>query len=100
VSQTIGCSTQDFPSRRYINAHPQAYTESQDATDVPLKPIDHGGQTCTGVFNPNEGFDNPGDLECGYGVCNKFKRCECKSGYTGPTCKVGDLMMYTCVNFI
>lgn len=92
-SQTIGCSTKEYPTRRYIDAHPHAYTESESDRLKPLKPIYHGGHKCTFMdqdqaINSDNLLTNKGSLECGYGVCDESKRCKCDKGYTGPTCKV------------
>jgi hypothetical protein len=89
ANQTIGCSTKRYPTRRYIQAHSQAYAEAAvGASTVPLQPIARGGQSCLGVTaSLNSASANIGDLECGKGYCNQHQRCVCDEGYTGPDCK-------------
>ena len=85
VKQIVGCSTKEHPSRHYIQAHNQLFTESIDPYLKPLKSIEKGGGKCRDISTENNLNSNN---ECGYGICNKHHKCQCQDGYVGPNCKV------------
>lgn len=75
-NHTIGCSTQNHPTKKFIDAHPYMYMSEHDK--VPLKPIQHGQGSCKV------------DSDCGsYGRCSTHLPhvCECLTkNFTGPHC--------------
>mmetsp|Transcript_16331 Transcript_16331/g.35295 ORF Transcript_16331/g.35295 Transcript_16331/m.35295 type:complete len:695 (+) Transcript_16331:213-2297(+) len=84
--QKVGCSTKERPTRKFIEAHEKKYM--QDGDVHPLKPIQHGGGTCSLTAPTKE----PLPKFCGgkaRGVCQsktKPSTCECLENWTGPHC--------------
>eukprot|EP01035_Chromulina_nebulosa_P018226 gene18226-23895_t len=79
-NHTVGCSTLTHPTKKYIKAHPELFTEPNTlaaANRLPLKSVMNGGMTCDPKRND----------QCGYGLCSLHQICVCNEGYTGPNCK-------------
>ena len=69
---TVGCSTTEYPSSRYIKGHKKLFMGEQDKE--PLKAISQGGDSCSS------------DDDCGQGTCNEQNICVCDSDFVGPNC--------------
>ena len=94
--QKVGCSTEERPTRRWIQGHEAHYKRDQD--NAPLLPIARGGAPCEAGAIPGSDDDVCG-LDIARGACvgafrnGKGKprgRCRCASGYAGPACAAPD----------
>ena len=70
-SQTIGCSTTDYPTSRYIKGHKKLFMGEHDTE--PLQPQIVGGALCEA------------HIDCGKGKCITGI-CECEKNWVGPNC--------------
>lgn len=77
-SQSLGCSTKDRPTKRFIEAHRMRYMTS--AQTSPLLPIKVGGASCQATSE----CGGPSRGTCAYGTC------KCMPGFTGPSCLAHD----------
>jgi len=74
-----GCSTEERPSKLFIQGHKERFMETGDKE--PLKDIFYGGGKCHS------------DSDCGglkHGSCSKRGVCECASGFAGSKCLAYD----------
>jgi hypothetical protein len=75
----LGCSPENRPTDVFIKGHAERYMES--GMKHPLEPVRQGGEVCSR------------DSDCGgleMGVCTSRGFCECKLGFTGPSCLAHD----------
>jgi hypothetical protein len=75
----VGCSPPRFPTADYIKGKADVFKSKGDKE--PLKPVAHGGASCSV------------DDDCGFGIC-KTRKCLCADNYTGPTCKVQTTVLF------
>ena len=91
---TLGCDTEEFPSREYIAGHEYRYMRGDPFSlhdKGPLKDrIKVGGGTCK--EDSDCGGTDKGQCAAFVGgffsTVKKGLRCECIEGFTGPYCKV------------
>jgi len=74
-SEKVGCSTDNRPTKRFIDGHVERYFDPYNGEKRPLKNVPKGGALCSK------------DADCFLGTCDKFKRCACPKDATGPLCQ-------------
>merc|ERR1712232_441216 len=79
--QKVGCSTPERPTRRYIQAHKKLYMKKGDKE--PLLPVPKGTGNCKRDVGGVSAETCGGPTR---GLCNAARKCECRSGWTGPHC--------------
>ena len=75
----LGCSPPHRPTKTWIEGHTDRYTDTGQRR--PLQDVNRGGGSCKK------------SKDCGgpkHGACTTKSVCECKEGWTGPTCLAHD----------
>ena len=82
-SEKIGCSTDNRPTKRYIEGHRDRYFDPYNSEKKPLKDVPSGGGACKSDSDCAAGV-------VGGGTCQgppRKKTCVCTDRTTGPNCQ-------------
>ena len=82
---TVGCNPPQYPTKKYIIANKDKYTNPKDA--APLKKVVTGTGRCGNRRNTFPDAHDGVLNECGEGQCIRGE-CVCNDGWQGPRCLV------------